>query len=254
MKICLAVGIYSKHFTSYLKTVKDGSCNILLSFYDFQSLSPKKEEFFELCLAKSRFFLLDSGAFSMLYGTRGVKDVNNYVDKYIALIQRYKIENCIELDLYNVIGKSETEQIRAKIEDRLGRQIIPVFHKSLKLDYYEQLTKQYSYIAIGGIAIRGRGGLNVSVFNKLNTIARENNCKTHGLGYTSLANLRYTGFYSVDSTSWISPLRYGHMFHVFKDGVIKPVKSEKGKTNNNNEMIVHQFQQWCKYADYVERI
>ena len=100
----------------------------------------------------------------MIYGNYEV-DLDSYVEGYIKFVKKHKIKHYIELDLYNIIGVKETEEIRARLEKEIGWKCIPVFHKSLKLDYFINLTKEYDYIAIGGIAIKGKSRFNVSVFH-----------------------------------------------------------------------------------------
>ena len=251
MKICLA-GNMASCVLDYIDNLQKKELNILQSFIDYKNCTEANERIFNIIKNKSKFFLFDSGAFSMLYGKKKKFDIESYVDKYIDFVKKFEIQNYIELDLYNIIGIDKTETIRKKLEKKIGYKTIPVFHKKCGLDYYKNLTKEYDYIAIGGIAIAGRNSFNVSVFSTLNKIARDNNCKVHGLGYTAMKDLEKTGFYSVDSTSWLSPLRYGGSIDVFNGTTIKKIKPNK-KSRIKKKIRVHQFSEWIKFQKYAER-
>ena len=205
---------------------------------------------FRKILKKCKFFLLDSGAFSMLYGNAKV-EVDEYVDKYIDFINRHDVTNFMELDLYDIIGTEKTEQIRLKIENKTGKRVIPVLQKSQGLDYYMKLVKEYDYVAIGGIAVKKINY--VKIFSKLLNIAKQNNCKVHGLGYMAMKGLPKLKFYSVDSTTWLSPMMYGGHIHKFEDGIIKAIYPPKGSRGLHDKIRKHQLTEWLKFQKYAEK-
>jgi len=98
--------------------------------------------------------ILDSGAFSILKGKKTNIDFVDYTKKYSNFINKTNQQLFFELDLYQIIGLEKTEQLRDMIEQRTGKPSIPVWHKHLGLEYFYKLTEEYSYIAIGGFAIR----------------------------------------------------------------------------------------------------
>lgn len=80
--------------------------------------------------------LLDSGAFTYLRGTKGIDvDWETYVDQYGEFVVDTDQRHFFELDLYDLIGVERTEALRDRLEQRTGRQCIPVWHKSLGADY-----------------------------------------------------------------------------------------------------------------------
>jgi hypothetical protein len=188
----------------------------------------------------------------MIYGNKRVK-LENYVSGYIDFIKRKKVKNFIELDLYNIIGINDTEQLRKNIETEIGRPSIPVFHKELGLEYFTSLVENYQYIAIGGIAKQGKNGYTTGVIRELLKIARKNNCRVHGLGFTSLTDLPYLKWFSVDSTSWLAPSRFGSPLDVFNGQSLTRIPKPKKTKMKTNEVRKHQLIHWLKYMKYVEK-
>lgn len=103
-------------------------------------------------------FILDSGAFSMLNTNKSldnfIKDLDKYVNDYIEFINKNDIKNYIELDIDSLIGYDEVKKIRARLEKETNKKCIPVWHLSRGLDEWDKLTKEYNYVALGGLAIK----------------------------------------------------------------------------------------------------
>ena len=157
-------------------------------------------------------FILDSGAFSMLSGSKNkesfLKKLDSYISEYIDFINKYNIKNFIELDIDKIIGYEKVKQIREKIERETNKKSIPVFHLTRGIKEYKKLIKNYPYICIGGIAIKDIKKKDYKkIFPTLLKIAKLQNCKVHGLGFTA-SNVNEFDFYSVDSSSWKTSIRY----------------------------------------------
>ena len=157
-------------------------------------------------------FILDSGAFSMLSGSKNkesfLQKLDGYVTEYIDFINKYDIKNFIELDIDKIIGYEKVKQIREKIERETNKKSIPVFHLSRGIEEYKKLIKNYEYICIGGIAIKDIKKKDYKkIFPTLLKMAKSQNCKVHGLGFTA-SNVNEFDFYSVDSSSWKTSIRY----------------------------------------------
>jgi len=131
-------------------------------------------------------FLLDSGAFTFI-GKKN-KDLINweeYTNSYVDFINTHNIDLFFELDVYSVIGNDKTEALRNKIEQKTGKQSIPVWHIFLGIDYWKKLCEEYKYIAIGA------SGKNDSKWTRTNPeqlkalvlYAKSKGVKVHGLGY-----------------------------------------------------------------------
>lgn len=250
MKICLA-GTYG-----HKRTVENNMPRFVLeSFWSIKEWQIDK-------IKNAEFFLLDSGAFSFMNSQRSGKEFNlteiyEYLDKYIEFINKYNIKYFFELDLDVVIGYKEVLKMRKILEAKTNKKCIPVFHKIRGINEWYKMVKEYDYVAIGA------SGKNDSAWTrkhpealiKLLKIAKENNCKVHGLGYTNLSMLKKVPFYSVDSTSWVSGWRYGSI-HTFKNGKIEVHKRAKN-TRLKREMGLkaeeHNYKEWLKLQDYVDR-
>ena len=91
--------------------------------------------------------MLDSGAFTFMNSGKQVI-WKQYVDEYIAFINKWDIERFIELDLYGVLGVEKTEKIRRYIERYTGKKPIPVYHGTMPISYFRMLCQNYPYVAI----------------------------------------------------------------------------------------------------------
>lgn len=178
-------------------------------------------------------FLLDSGAFTFMSAAKkhGDTDWLSYADKYADFIVENNIELFFELDIDSIKGLPYAEMLRQRIETRVGRQSIPVWHISRGKQYFEALCKDYKYIAFGGILTDGVGTQKIEkYFPWFISTAHANGCKIHGLGYTNTNNLARLHFDSIDSTTWTSGGRFGEI-HEFSNGVITKHRSVVGGKN-----------------------
>lgn len=181
-------------------------------------------------------------------------DLDNYVDRYIEFILENRIEKFFELDVDVIKGLSWVEKVRDRIESKTKKKCIPVWHKSRGIDYFKDMCKEYSYVAIGGIATReiskNEWG---EIFPDLIKIAHKNKCKIHGLGLTSIEAIEKYNFDSVDSTTWISGARFGQL-HLYKNGRIQIVKPKGKRAKDYKTIDAFNFEQWCKFQKYAERL
>lgn len=83
-------------------------------------------------------------------------------------------------------------------------------------------------------------GKNTKLLKQMIKIANSYGTKVHGLGYTKLQNINKTEvpFYSVDSTSWLSGLRFGRVYTMrygkifYRD--IRNIDSKEMNLDENN--------------------
>jgi len=198
-------------------------------------------------------FLLDSGAFTFMNKTKSGKDIDwdNYIRRYAKFIINNDVKLFFELDIDCVVGLKEVERLRNKLEDLTKRKSIPVWHKSRGFDYWKQIYKDYDYVAIGGIVTKEIKSNEHSVFLPLLKIARENNCKVHGLGFTKLELLKRYRFYSVDSTTWTTGNRFGEV-HKFNGETLIKTKKPTGYRVKAELTAVNNFKEWIKYQKYAD--
>jgi hypothetical protein len=197
-------------------------------------------------------FILDSGAYTFMTSMKN-KNVNwdNYVISYAKFIKEYNVKNYFELDIDSIVGIKEVERLRKLLEDTSGIKCIPVWHKSRGLDYWKKMCKEYDYVAIGGLVTQEIKRTEYDVFYPLLKIAKENNTKVHGLGFTNLKGLEKYKFYSVDSTSWLSGNRFGAVYW-FNGITMQKKNKEKGQRVKTNMTAINNFNEWVKFANYAE--
>lgn len=246
MKVFLAMGS-SGYVKSMYPQMQEGllkSSYLLQSFYYITK--PQLP-----VIQKVKEFLLDSGAFTYM-NSGGRHDINSYIDRYIEFINKYDIQQFFELDTDAIHGLKNVERFRKKIEDETHKKCIPVWHKSRGIQYYIDLCKEYSYIAIGGIVTKEITKKDYAYFPTLLQIAKKHNCKVHGLGFTSSLLSRYK-FYSVDSTSWSSGARFGTVYYMQNGNMIANDTYKKGgRVKDPIGITIYNLQEWIKFQKYAD--
>lgn len=202
-------------------------------------------------------FMLDSGAFTFMGGfsfTKGkVNPVNwdDYCDKYAEFVRKNNIENFIELDIDSVVGYDRVKELRNRLEKKVGRQCIPVWHSTRGVDEWTRMCEEYPYVALGGIVggeWRAKEEAYIPWFIKE---AHRRKALVHGLGFTKTAKLKYYHFDSVDSTSWLSGGKFGNLCY-FKDGEIKGVHKKDGYRCHGEKARRHNLNEWLKMQKYAD--
>ena len=244
MKVCLAG-------TSCLKNNKEEYNKIPFLLESFYTI----KEWQIYYINKSKLFLLDSGAFTFMNNFKGKVNWDEYIEKYADFINKYDIKYFFELDIDVVVGIKEVERLRKKLEKLTNKKCIPVWLKSRGLEYWEKMTKEYDYVAIGGIVIKEIKQKDYKYFIPLLEIAKKNKCKVHGLGFTSMKWLKKIKFYSVDSTSWTSGCRFGIIYKFINNKLIqikKPFNTRITKIKEN-EVIKNNLKEWIKFQEYADK-
>lgn len=226
--------------------------SILESFYDCQH-----SKWIPSQIPRFGKFLLDSGAFTFLRTKKDAKlDWNDYADRYAAFINQHKVDRFFELDIDPLIGLANVEKLRNRIENRTGKQTIPVWHISRGKDYFLHLCKNYKYIAIGGLITDGLSRATIDKYIKwFIDQSHKYDCKIHGLGYTSTANLKRFRFDSVDSTSWKVSGRAGFVAKFYpEEGCIKTIHKPPGtRMKDYKEIFVQCYKEWVKFQQYAKK-
>lgn len=199
-----------------------------------------------------KMFLLDSGAFTFMNNTKkGKINWKEYIDKYIDFINKNDIKYFFELDIDVIVGYENVKKITKYIEKKTQKKVIPVWHKSRGLKEWLRLTKEYDYVAIGGFVIKEINKNEYKFIPKLLEIAKQNNCKVHGLGFTNKTAYNLD-FYSIDSTNWLSSSRFGDMEYFNGKEMVK-VKTPKGKKpvhyTIRDDFIIKEYIKFQKYLD-----
>lgn len=244
MKVCLAG-------TSCLKNNLNQYKKIPFMLESFYSIKEWQVPFIKNC----DLFLLDSGAFTFMNSFKGNVNWQEYIDKYADFIIKNNITYFFELDIDVLVGYDKVKEYTKYLEKKVGKKCIPVWHKSRGLEEWKRLTKEYDYIAIGGIVTKEIKSSQYFIFKELLRIAKENNCKVHGLGFTSTNNLKKYKFYSVDSTSWTAGCRFGIIYKFNKDKIIQVKKPENCRIKKEKEqnVINNNLNEWIKYQNYADK-
>lgn len=230
---------------------KKKNCKYILeSFY-----SGEKNCLKALKNCSTEYFLLDSGAFSYMSGAKCSKEsLLEYLDRYIAFINKYNIIYFFELDVDTIFGIDFVEQMRKKLESETGKQCIPVWHKGRGIDYWKKMVKEYKYVAIGGLVFHVKKQ-EWPLIKKMVDYAYKRNVKVHGLGFTKTKILEKEKwkFFSIDSSSWLASASRGQKLQVFKNGSICNLDIEKRNVKAIiSKMAEFNFIEWCKYQKYMD--
>ena len=201
--------------------------------------------------------ILDSGAFSFFGGKK--VDWKDYTNKYCSFINETKQNLFFELDIDNLTSLKYAEGLRKRIEDKTGKQPIPVWRPSRGIDYWYKMCEEYNYISISASGAydsswtRTKNG--VLAMRKMLHIAHKNSTKVHGLGYTVMKNLSILNFDSVDSTTWLNAGKFGEL-QWFANGIINKQQAAKIKMqtikSKQIKMLINNFNQWVHFQKYAE--
>lgn len=258
MKIFLA-GAYSRPWL--LETAMENYGGVLQ--YDKKTLSKpyilesfyyclKAQEQMETLIPHFGDFLLDSGAFTFMQNSKSHLNWDEYIDMYCDFINRNKIQKFFELDIDSVVGYDKVKEYRKTIEQKTGKQVIPVWHKSRGVKDYLRMCEKYDYIAIGGIVSKEIKPAHYPLFTNLIAEAHKRGTKVHGLGFTSLIGITKYPFDSVDSTAWTTGNRFGYLYKFNGETMVK-INAPKGKRLKGVEAALNNYTEWMKFQKWAEK-
>lgn len=229
----------------YDKVIAESSPYILESFYyanaDTERLLPYFGD-----------FLLDSGVFTFMSNCKNNVDWNDYIERYCHFINKNDIKKFFELDIDSIVGYDKVKQYRKAIEQKTGKQVIPVWHKSRGKDEFLRMCDEYNYVAIGGIVTKEITKEQYKYFPWFINEAHKRNCKIHGLGFTSLDGIVKYKFDTVDSTAWTTGNRFGFVYK-FNGKTMVKIDVPKGKRLNGKVAAVNNFAEWIKFQQYADK-
>lgn len=220
--------------------------NMLESFYYIQPWQTA-------IIRRLKSFMLDSGAYTFAYNPKntGVTvDWEEYLDSYASYIVENDVRLFFELDIDPIVGYPKVEQMRARLEAKTGRRCIPVWHLERGLDDWYATCEEYDYVAIGGIADKGR----TSIERYLPALIREahrRGAKVHGLGYTNLGKLPHIAFDSVDSTAWLYGNRGGFLYS-WDGRTMHKRESASNQRLKARDAARHNFIEWVRMGEDME--
>lgn len=246
MKIYLADTSLRKAYC--LEQHKQYKPYILESFYYCDQVTEK------ILIPYAGDFLLDSGAFTFMQGTKGAVNWDEYIERYADFINRNKVEKFLELDVDAVVGYEKVLLFRDKLERLTGRQSIPVWHGNRGTKQFEIDSKEYPYVAIGGL-VTGKGEYARrlwSAFPWFIDTAHKNGAKIHALGFTSLEGITRFHFDSVDSTAWTTGNRFGFIYHFDGKTMRKQDVPPGHRINDPRVAALINYTEWIKFQRYAD--
>jgi hypothetical protein len=152
--------------------------------------------------------IIDSGGY-----TARVKGINIPVQQYIDYINRYNVKLAFNLDTSD---PTQTEKNLNQLRAQTKAKIIDIYHYS---DYCDSslrdkvlqraMSDNDALMAVGGVAgVNTNRDVLTSFLDYVFSHTR-GDVRVHGLGMTNAPMLQRYPYYSVDSTAWLSPGKYG---------------------------------------------
>ena len=200
--------------------------------------------------------LLDSGGF--VARTKGTP-IN--INKYIEYLNKNEIKMAFNLDTNDI---EETLKNQELLKKETNTYIIPVYHDNEHFliedgiihgrnKNYEWLLQHYidnfPYISIGGLVGKIRSEhisvLLDDVFSKT-----KDKIRIHGLGCSSQKLLEKYPFYSVDSTSWLAPAKFGR----FLSNIDKISQIWFSKNYKDVENLEIDIEFWINLENYITEL
>ena len=199
-------------------------------------------------------FILDSGIFTYLIGTKK-NDIKweNYVDVYADFVREHNIRQYMEVDVDAMIGLKETEKLTTRLNRRVGWNCIPIWHKNRGYDKWIEICKENNYVAFGSFITEALDKSKFGIIARFIEDAEKNGSKVHGLGFTQFDWLKRLHFYSVDSSSWTSGVRFGTISLFKNDRIVGTKKPENMRFKDYKLVAKHNFEQWLRFSAYAEK-
>lgn len=223
-------------------------------------------------LKKFKSVMVDSGAYtyqvkSGMYANNqkskidlkaiSCKKLDKFTEQYGKWLSINKdlINYYFEMDVDKLIGLKKVEEYRKYLEKETQKQCIPVWHYNRGLDYWDKMTTDYKFVAIGGVAANEMTNSERKISYLIN-LAHKNNCKVHGMGFTKYSYLHLIPFDTVDSSTWLSGARHGQL-QLYNDRTIKQILLKKegkdSRTLHYKDFYDVNLESWSLYEDYLEK-
>lgn len=186
----------------------------------------------------SNHTIMDSGLFSLMFGAyKGQKD-KKFLEKWMHLIidfinvTNYK-GTYVEVDCQKVLGVDEAWNFRNYLKDNVKNRIINVFHIEDGQKGLDRLIEHSDYIALSIPELRILKKKDYTYRLASYIKDKKPSIDIHLLGCTENKLLKQCNFASTsDSTSWLSPVRYG---------VIDAVGDKKRTKDLKNEVLIDKY-------------
>jgi hypothetical protein len=191
----------------------------------------------------SKHTIMDSGLFSLMFGAyKGQKD-KKFLEKWMQLIIEFINVTSyqgtyVEVDCQKVLGVEQAWEFRTYLKNNVKNRLINVFHKEDGQKGLDKMIEFSDYIALSipELRIIGKKDYTYRLANYIKN--KKPNIDIHLLGCTENKLLQQCNFCSTsDSTSWLSPVRYG---------VIDAVGDKLRTKNLKNEVLIAKYEPYIK--------
>jgi len=226
--------------------------------YHYYNTKGKIKMLDETGVFDSKAPFLDSGAFSA-HTLGKVIDL----DKYISYIKTTGIQLYANLD--DITNPDQTIKNEAYMRER-GLNPIPVFHTGEEIKYLDRILEYADYMALGGMVMAP--DLDYWLRNAWTHIMkRRPDIKVHGFGLTNPNYIIKYPWYSVDSSAWVTCVRFARFSewqddaHIFNTKMIQDIyKRYLGLEYNPGDKIIgdprydlieHQVERFLKMNDWI---
>lgn len=150
--------------------------------------------------------VVDSGAFTVA-NSGGTVDH----DAYMEWLSEHRDIITFALSL-DVIGDHVASRVNHEVaEDRIGDLVdmVPTYHLGSPMRELERLCKAYPLVSIGGAVPFARQARQLhKTLRQIHRTAAEHGAKLHGLGMTGNSVIHGFPWFSLDSSSWLTPVRF----------------------------------------------
>jgi len=148
-------------------------------------------------------------------------DPEEYLERYILWLKQNwnRFTYFVELDIQSILGLDKIKSWRERLrEEGLFSKCITVYHScDTWEDYVEMIeTTESGYVGLEGV----RNRIIHIPYIRCLKLAYEKGVKVHGFALTSMNIVKKYPFYSVDSTTWTSTVRYGSFISLDKQGML----------------------------------
>lgn len=204
-----------------------------------------------------RGMMMDSGAFSYISSADKIESGANvdwwdYATQYAEYVRDNNVTRYVELDLDSVMGLEFTRELRDHIEDIVGWDCIPVWHRNRGKRAYKRLANDYDRIAMGGFPWNEIGPSEYHHLPWFINEAHKRNARVHALGFQAGSAgteiLEKYPFDSTDSANWMWQAIYGGAYK-FDGTQIRQIDHNK---KGGDAFHKHNLSEWSKFARHMD--
>lgn len=181
-------------------------------------------------------WVMDSGLFTMMFGVgKGkvytYKEIFEYTKRYVWYLNKIKYKGvAVEMDVHKILGIKSLNKLRKYIEDNWDvNKTMFVWHKEEGMKGLVKMAERYKYIAFSIpelriLAMQRKEKVEVMLTTLFDIVKKKvkANPFIHLLGCAETRLMLNSNYYSVDSTSWLSGVKYSRA-KLFNGGRLQPV-------------------------------